>query len=139
VEDKVRAFAEVRGVEEQQAEVEAQQALSQAQQRLDKNVAEVRMRDDLDEQTKSIMARNLQEVESRRLEAAKASIESERNVKIERSKEAMETQVRAIQSSIKTLAGLLPPIPVFALGVLIFLKRRRREKEGAAAARRLRG
>ena len=138
VEKKVRAYAEQRAVEQQQAEMEAQRALSQAQQRLDQKISEVAGRDDLDEQTKNIMARNLQEVESRRLEAAKATIEAERDAKIEHSKEVMESQVRAIQSNIKTAAGLLPPIPVFALGVVIFVKRRRREKEGAAAARRLR-
>jgi hypothetical protein len=138
VEAKVRAYAEKRSVEEQQADMEAQRALSQAQQRLDQKVAEVRQRDDLDEQAKNIMARNLQEAENRRLEAAKATIEAERNSKIERSRETMESQVRAIQSNIKTLAGVLPPIPVFGVGIGIFMRRRRREKEGAAAARRLR-
>jgi ABC-2 type transport system permease protein len=138
VESKVRAYAEQRAVEQREAEVEAQRALSQAQQQLDQKVAEVRRREDLDDQTKSIMARNLQEVESRRFEAVQTTIEADRDAKIEHSKEVMESQVRAIQSNIKTLAGLLPPIPVFGLGVVIFVKRRRREKEGAAAARRLR-
>jgi ABC-2 type transport system permease protein len=138
VESKVRRYAEERAVEQQQAEMEAQRALSQAQQRLDQKITEVVQRDDLDEQTKNIMARNLQEVENRRLEATKATIEAERDAKIEHSKEVMESQVRAIQSNIKTAAGLLPPIPVFGLGVVIFVRRRRREKEGAAAARRLR-
>jgi ABC-2 type transport system permease protein len=138
VEKKVRTYAEERAVEQQQAELEAQRALSQAQQRLDQKISEVGQRTDLDEQTKNIMARNLQEVENRRLEAAKATIEAERDTKIDHSKEVMESQVRSIQSNIKTLAGLLPPIPVFALGVVIFVKRRQREKEGAAAARRLR-
>jgi ABC-2 type transport system permease protein len=138
VEAKVRAYAEKRAIEEQQADMEAQRALSNAQQRLDEKVAEVRRRGDLDDQTKDIMARNLQEAENRRLEATKATIDAERNIKIERSKETMESQVRAIQSNIKTLAGLLPPIPVFGVGIGIFLRRRRREKEGAAAARRLR-
>ncbi len=138
VEARVRAFGDQRAVDEQQAEMDAQNALAQAQQRLDERVLEVRRRNDLDEQTKSIMARNLQESESRKFEAVKATIDAERNARVEKGKEIMESQVRSIQSNIKTLAGLLPPIPVFAVGIIIFLKRHRREKEGAAAARRLR-
>lgn len=138
VEARTRAYAERRSLEEQQATADAQTALADAQQRLDAKVAEVQSRADLDATTKQIMARNLQEAESRRFEAVKASIEAARDAKIDGSKEEMESQVRRIQSGIKTLAGLLPPIPVFVLGTLVFVRRRRREREGAAAAHRLR-
>jgi ABC-2 type transport system permease protein len=139
VEARTRAYAEKRSKEEQQATMEAQSALSEAQQRLDAKVAEVSNRTDLDATTKQIMARNLQEAETRRFDANKAAIEADRDAKIERSKEEMESQVRRIQSGIKTLAGLLPPIPVFVMGIFIFMRRQKREREGAAAARRLRG
>jgi ABC-2 type transport system permease protein len=138
VEARVRAFSQQRATEEQDAEREAQQALSEAQRRLDERVGMVRNRTDLDENTKQIMARNIQEVESRRFETVKSSIETERDARIEASKEEMEAHVRRIQSNIRTLAGVIPPIPVFLIGVGIFVRRRRREKEGAAAARRLR-
>jgi len=138
VESKTSVFIEQRVQEEQKAESEASVALAEAQRRLNQKVAEVRERADLDQQTKQIMAQNLQEVENRRFEAVKTNIQSEKEAKIARSKEEMEAQIRSIQSNIKGTAVLLPPIPVLVVGILIFMRRRRREQEGAAAERRLR-
>jgi len=136
VESQTRSFIEQRANEEAQAEGEAEEALAEAQGRLDQRITEVQNRADLDAQAKEIMARNLQEVENRRFEVLRANIESEKEAKIQGSMETMESQVRRIQSSIRMLAVLLPPIPVFALGVMIFVRRQRREREGAVAAHR---
>ncbi len=138
VEARVRDFVETRAREEEAAEASADEALRLAQDRLDQRVAAVEQRDDLDAQAKQIMARNLQEVENRRFAVLEANINADRDAEVRASEERMEAQIRRIQSGIRTGAVLLPPIPVFLLGVFVFLRRRRAEREGAAAARRLR-
>ncbi|UCC43847.1 MAG: Gldg family protein [Candidatus Zixiibacteriota bacterium] len=138
VEERTRRFVQERISDEEEAESEAQLALSEAQQRLNEKVNEVQNRTDLDSQTKQIMMQNLQEVENRRFEVAKANIEARKEARIERAKGNMEEAVRSIQSRIKTLAVALPPIPVFVMGVWIFVRRRGREQVGESALRRLR-
>ena len=138
VEAQTAQFTEQRTQEEQQAEDEAEQAIEEAQARLDARVEELRSRTDIDAQTKQIMVRNLEEVENRRLSVLSTNIEAEKDAKIQVSRETMESQIRQIQTSIQTFAVLLPPIPVFVVGVAVLLRRQRREREGAAAAHRLR-
>lgn len=137
LEAQTAEFIDQRRQDEQQAEQDAEEALSQAQARLDDRVAELEGRSDIDVQTMQIMVRNLQEVENRRLEVLSTNINTEKETRIQASRERMETQIRRIQTTIKTFAILLPPIPVFLVGMGIFFRRQRREKEGAIAANRL--
>jgi ABC-2 type transport system permease protein len=138
VEAQTAEFVEQRTVDEQQAEEDAELALTEAQNRLNERVAEVQNRSDIDAQAKQIMARNLEELENRRLSVLSANIATEKKTKIRASLERMETKTRQIQNTIKTFAILLPPVPVVMLGVWIFARRQRKERDGAAAARRLR-
>ena len=138
VEAQTAEFINQRRQDEQQAEQEAEEALSQAQASLDERVEELQNRADIDVQTMRIMVRNLQEVENRRLEVLSSNIETEKQNKVQASRERMESQIRRIQTTIKTFAIVLPPVPVFLVGVAIFVRRQRREREGAAAAHRLR-
>ena len=137
VEAQTAEFIDQRTQDEQEAEREAEEALTQAQARLNDRVEELQSRDDIDAQTMQIMVRNLEGVENRRLEVLSTNIETEKQTKIRASRETMESQIRQIQTTIKTFAILLPPIPVFVVGVVIFVRRQRREREGAAMAHRL--
>lgn len=121
------------------AENEAKLRLEQAQEALDRRVEEVRSRTDLDERTKQIMVRTVQEAEQRKLDQAKAGIEDQKDREIEISEAEMDRAVRSIQGRIRILAVALPPIPALLLGIWVFLSRMKREKQGVSASRRAEG
>lgn len=133
VEAQTRTFIERRSREEQQAAADAKAALNHTQNAFRKMVDEIEKRPDLDAQAKQIMTRNLEETENRRLDVLRTNIELAKNAKIHASRETMESSIRRIQSTIRTTAVLLPPLPMLLLGLVIFVRRQRRERETTAA------
>jgi hypothetical protein len=68
---------------------------------------------------------------------ARANIEDERQRQMENARAAMESSVRGIQSTIKLLAVTLPPIPAFALFLVMSVRRLARERSRISTERLL--
>jgi ABC-2 type transport system permease protein len=130
VEQQTKAFEAQRLKDTQQAEALAEQRLKEAQDRLTRSVREIEARSDLDEQAKQITISNLQSVENRRLQVARTSIDDEKQRQIESARADMDSAIRGIQSTIKLLAVVLPPIPAALLFVIMSIRRVRRERIG---------
>jgi ABC-2 type transport system permease protein len=137
LEAQTHTFVERRTREEQEAEKDARAALEAARNRLKSRVDQLNARTDLDAQAKQIMVRNLEETENRQLRVLETTITDAKDAKVRASRETMETQLRNIRTRIRTLAVLLPPLPVLLVGIAIFIRRTRRERESARAMRRL--
>jgi len=138
LEARTRSFLEQRADDERRAIDEAQTALEQAQTEMSERVGDIEERSDLDAQAQAILIRNLQASELRKLEAVRRGIEQTRDARIQASREEMEAELQRIRQTIRTTAVLAPPLPVLLLGVFVFVRRMRLERESAAASRRLR-
>jgi ABC-2 type transport system permease protein len=137
LEAQTRTFVERRTAEEQQAEKDAREALEAARGRLKVRVDGLNARTDLDVQTKQIMVRNLEAAENRQLRVLETTIAQAKDAKISASRESMEAAIQNIRTRIKTLAVLLPPVPVLVAGLAMLVRRLRRERESARAMQRL--
>jgi ABC-2 type transport system permease protein len=107
--------------EEETAENEAEEELQAAQQRLDDKLAALRKRTDIDERTKEIMLENLRRVEQNKLDASKASIEQEKEERIERAREEMHRGVRRTEDRVRFWTLVLPPLPALLIGLCVLL------------------
>jgi ABC-2 type transport system permease protein len=137
LEAQTRTFMEQRAKEEQQAQDEARTGLEQARARLQKRIDDLQARSDLDAVAKQTMLRTVEETENRQLDILERTIAEARDRKIQASRETMEMRVRAIRTRIRTMAVLLPPLPVLLIGLVVFVRRARRERESARASGRL--
>jgi gliding motility-associated transport system permease protein/gliding motility-associatede transport system auxiliary component len=136
VEEETRAFARRMSEEERNARADSDNAIAAAREAVDRARREVEKRPDLDPQSRQVMVRNVLAAENRKLRALQANVEQARDARIEASREAMEAGVRQLQGFIRTIAVVLPPIPVLIVGALVFLRRRSDERRSAVAAGR---
>jgi ABC-2 type transport system permease protein len=138
VEAQTRAFIARRAQAEQQASDEAQHSLDSARGAMQASIEAIETRDDLDAQARAIQIRNVEETEQRKLELLRARIESARDARIQAGREEMEASLQRLRNAIRLIAVLLPPLPVLVIGIVVFLRRKRLERESAALSRRLR-
>jgi ABC-2 type transport system permease protein len=136
---QTRTFLTRRAEEEEKAAADAQAALDAAQARLKSAVESIAGRRDLDPLAKQTLARTTEAVERRKLEVLRTNIEQDKAMKVQASREAMESEIRRIQNTIRMTAVAIPPVPVICLGIVIFVRRRREERDAAALARRRTG
>lgn len=71
-----------------------------------------------------------QENERRRLEVEEAGIQNTKKKKTKEIKDKTEREIRSIESFIRLLAILLPPVPALLLGIFVFAARARDERQG---------
>lgn len=132
-------YTEQQRAETTAAEERADEQLAKAQESLNQKVSELQTRTDLDDQTKQIMLRNLENVENRRLDVQEATIEQAKQRAVAKARAEMEMAVNGIQRRIKWWAAVLPPIPTLLLAIGLFARRQQRERLGVSERRMVEG
>ncbi|MEM7166695.1 MAG: Gldg family protein [Planctomycetota bacterium] len=138
VEEKESTFTKQWLEQKLVAEDEAKTQLAEAQDVLDKRVAAIEGRTDLDQQAKQILIQSEREVQQRLFDDKKSTIEGDKERAIEFALGEKNAAVNVIRNQNKMLT-LLSPLPGILFGIGTFMRRRRRERESAQGTRTLGG
>lgn len=120
----------------EQANAKAEAELEAAKANLEKAVATIRERTDLDDTTKDVSLSSVEAAENRRLQAKTSEIEREKEREIQKIDNKHGREVDEIQNRLRLLAVLIPPLPALLLGGFIFGRKRRRERDAIPNRRR---
>lgn len=138
LEAKAKEFNDQWLVQKEDAESRADTELGEAQNRLNEAIRRIEENKDLDDQSKQIQIETVRNVEQRRLDVQKDTIEDQRNQAVDL---ALASRLRA-EDHIRDLCRIgsvsLIPIPAILMGLLGLLRRSGRERE-TADKRRLAG
>lgn len=136
VEQQKRAFLEKANEAEQEADRAADAELDNRREQLSARLKEIRENEDLDPIAKAQAEQQAQEAEQQRLSLAEATIEDKKNKEIARIRANTNAEIRTLESRIRRWAVWLPPIPALCVGLFVFARRLRDEKQNVVARRR---
>lgn len=108
---------------------------SEEQANLDKRLAELKDRKDIDSMQMIQEVTNAQQAGQNRLNTAIAQMEKDRDRQLETIERNLNLQVRRVQDRYKVAAVLLPSVPPLLVGLLVFARRRAMEKVGVPKER----
>ncbi len=107
----------------------------QEEEAMQKKLAELKQRKNIDLQQMAIelgmMQRNLERIREAKLEQARRDKDRE----INKSETELNLEVNRVQDQYKLWAVLLPPIPPLLVAMIVFFTRRAREREGVSRSR----
>ena len=113
--------------------------IEQAKSALESKVKQIQEREGVDDTTKAVLIKSAEEAENRRLKTKTERIEREKARAITHAEAELAREVDEQQNKVRLFAVLVPPIPALLLGLFIFGRKRRRERDAIPAARRKRG
>ena len=108
---------------------------AKAQGEFDARIAELKKRENLNQQQAMIEILQAQQVGQRRLETRLEQLKKERDSKIKEVETKSAQAIRSVQDNYKLWAVLLPPIPPLIVAFAVFFNRRAKEREGVSKAR----
>jgi ABC-2 type transport system permease protein len=132
---RIGEFDKKRAEKQETAEAVAQKSLTEAQDNFNKAVAEVERREELDPRAKAVLIQNVRKIEQNRLNLQTARIEAQKEKEVSVARLDMQKQIRTVQNGVKVRSIILPPIPALFFGVIVFVRKRRRERQGIPSSR----
>ncbi len=108
---------------------------AKAQGEFDARIAELKKRENLNQQQAMIEILQAQQVGQRRLETRLEQLKKKRDSKIKEAETKSAQAIRSVQDRYKLWAVLLPPIPLLIVAFVVFFNQRANEREGVSKAR----
>lgn len=136
VESARREFLQAANEAERKADAEADKELDARREQLGRRLKEIRENRDLDPIARAQLERQAQEAEQQRLSLAEAQIEDQKNRQIGRIHNDTKQKIERMESNIQLWAVWLPPVPALCVGLFVFARRLKNERENVSANRR---
>ncbi|MGE3164798.1 MAG: Gldg family protein [Planctomycetota bacterium] len=137
LEKQEEVFSEKWLEEKENAENAAVAELAKAEAALNEKVDRVRQQLQLDERSKEIQIESLRNVEQRRFDARKAEIEGQKQRAIDAALTEKTASEGRIRDNYRLSALIASPLPGLLIGLSVFFRRLRRERDSSVGSRRV--
>jgi ABC-2 type transport system permease protein len=136
VEGMKRGFSEEANKAQKEADKEASDELEKRREQLGEQVKQIEENESLDPIARTQLLRQAQQAQQQRMSLAEAQIEQRKNDSIRKINADENRKVASIESRVRVMAIVFPPIPAFLVGIAVLILRWSSENKNIVASRR---